>query len=366
VRGDLAAEGHRKVTSVGESVVRSGSGPGFQSSIHSSLDEACVPAQATSLMSTAPGEKEAGSSGVVGSGLGVGVALSVEVGVTDTVGDSGGSVADGVAEGSGVGDGVSVLSPAAADGSADGGGTGVSRSGVAEGSDSGVGVEVAQVSLAARRLRWIPASAIRGKARCAGSRSVAIASVVGGFRRCISVAGGSADGAGVASAGSSVAGSAVGSGGSLVIGAGVASSDEGAAEAGSASRMLAATSAAGARVRARHCLWVMVVPPGPVVWSESTAREAGCQTGHGGERSSQWRASHYTTTARNKDRVRGLTRKDADNLLPLSGAACGALLPRQAWKEQKSADALPAENRCAAREAGAAWDRIAPGHGRSR
>src|SRR4030067_313452 len=96
------------------------SGPGFHSSIHSSLEEASVPAQATSLMRTEPAGKDSarGSMTVgvgeregVGEKEGVRVAVEMGVSVGETVGEA---LASSVGKGSSsvsvsVGGGVSVV-----------------------------------------------------------------------------------------------------------------------------------------------------------------------------------------------------------------------------------------------------------------
>src|SRR3972149_10732561 len=85
-----------------------GAGPGFHNSIHSSLVEASVPAQATSLMRTSPGAKEGGlePAGVrPASGVGVGVA-DEGAGAVGVGGGAGGGPVRGGGGGGGSGGGT--------------------------------------------------------------------------------------------------------------------------------------------------------------------------------------------------------------------------------------------------------------------
>src|SRR3990172_6178056 len=232
-----------------------GSAPGFHSSIHSSLVEASVPAQATSLMRTEPGAKDDPEESDVASTEGVVVGVGV--------GDSG--LAEGVSDGKAATVGTDPESGevgAVSDGEAVTVGTD-SESGEADGVSVALGVSVAV------------ALDVSGNVGLSLGSGVAV-----GPSASVSVgAGGGSDGEGsmvlaTVLTGESVTATSVES---EEVAEGMASSKDGEAEVGSERRGAASSSPARSAARARRWCWVMVVPPGPVGWRESTSVEAGCQ-----------------------------------------------------------------------------------------
>src|SRR3990172_8001336 len=237
-----------------------GSGPVFHNSIHSSLVEANVPAQATSLIRTAPGLKDGASACAAPRTVsGVGVAVRVAAGVV------------GVSVGDAVAAGVSVAVGSGA----------VGDSTVGEG-EASVGVELigAGVALAVSVPPNGEASVDVGSTPVDVEAGVPVAS--GGP----AVAGGAAEETGDGSAveeggagdslGGAVASVCVGTSNPVIVAG--RSSDGGEADVGTESRPAASTSHASKPARAKRRRWAIVFPPGPANCNHSTRLKVASQS----------------------------------------------------------------------------------------